>query len=52
MGEREPNARGLTVAQDCARWFIGDPYWADLIVRAYLNPETAAAELLVEREGA
>lgn len=44
MDERE----GIRVARRIARWHIGDPYWADLIIAAYKNPSTHEAELDAE----
>lgn len=40
---------GLKAARRYAGWHIGDPVWADYIIRAYLNPERANDEL--DREG-
>lgn len=40
-----PDQDGLIVARRYARWHIGDPSWADAIISAYLNPDTAQAQL-------
>lgn len=29
---------GLTRAREVAQWFLGDPQWADVLVRAYYLP--------------
>jgi hypothetical protein len=42
--------RGLRVARRYARWHIGDPYWADAILDAYLNPDAAEEQLRRERD--
>lgn len=47
--ERQPNATGLAAARARAEWEIGEASWADLILRAYLNPTLDAAELEAER---
>jgi hypothetical protein len=39
---------GLAVARRYARWHLGDPAWANRIIRAYLNPEEAQALLDAE----
>lgn len=44
----EATPKGLLVARQVAGYYIGDPSWAELIIRAYLNPEVAAAELVEE----
>lgn len=36
---------GRIVARRVARWRIGDPDWADTIIDAYLNPDTAQRQL-------
>lgn len=36
---------GRIVARRVARWHIGDPDWADLIINAYLNPKTHQEQL-------
>lgn len=36
----EPNPEGLDAARRLAGWEIGHSYWADLIIEAYLNPES------------
>lgn len=36
---------GRLVARRVARWHIGDPDWADLIINAYLNPKTHQEQL-------
>jgi hypothetical protein len=40
----------LIVARRVARWHIGDPSWADLIVNAYLNPDAAMAQLQADQK--
>lgn len=35
----EPDAKGLEAARRVAGWEIGDPTWANRIIRAYLDPE-------------
>lgn len=47
----EPDAEGLSAARAVAQWHIGDHYWADKIITAYLNPERARTALLFEKEG-
>ena len=41
----EPDPVGLQVARCWAAYHIGDASWANEIIRAYLNPEEAGAEL-------
>lgn len=41
---------GMRVARQVAGYELGDPSWADLIVRAYLNPVQAAEELKAEMD--
>lgn len=45
MPENKPEAKGLQAAQRYAGWEIGDRSWADLILRAYLNPDVVNEEL-------
>lgn len=45
----EPDKNGLYAAQQVAGWRIGDRYWADIIIDAYLNPEKALEALRIER---
>lgn len=42
------NEEGLNAARRLAGWEIGDAYWANLIIEAYLNPDTANARLDAE----
>lgn len=35
----------LAVARRRSAWELGDPSWADLVLDAYLDPETATDEL-------
>lgn len=35
----------MTVAQDVAAWYLGDPLWAHEIIAAYLYPRTIADAL-------
>jgi hypothetical protein len=39
---------GMRAARAVAQWELGDPYWADLIVGAYLSPDTAMKKLREE----
>ena len=41
----ELNPAGMAAARRLAGWHIGDRYWADLIIRAYNNPEETNAAL-------
>ena len=41
----ERDRDGRIVARRVARWYIGDPEWADTIIDAYLNPNTAQKQL-------
>ncbi|WP_067201231.1 hypothetical protein [Microbacterium sp. XT11] len=45
MTTREPSAGGLAAARRLAGWELGDPSWANAIISAYLNPETAHARM-------
>jgi len=45
MIEETPNEAGLYAARRVAAWEHGDPAAADALIRAYLNPEEANAEL-------
>lgn len=40
--------KGRDAARHYARWYIGDPSWADSILHAYFNPEDTIAELREE----
>ena len=46
----EPDRDGLIVARRVARWHIGDPDMADLIIHAYLNPDAAQAQLEADQK--
>jgi hypothetical protein len=55
----EPDPEGMKAARALAGWHLGHPSWADTIINAYLNPETAMERLdrekapyLAEREQA
>lgn len=39
------DAAGLAAARRYARWYIGDPSWADEILSAYSSPEATNAQL-------
>lgn len=39
------NEEGLRAARRLAGWELGDKSWADLIIRAYLNPDETNATL-------
>lgn len=41
----EIDREGIEAARRYAGWHIGDRSWADLIIRAYLDPKTVEAEL-------
>ena len=41
---------GMKAAKAVAKWYIGDETWADRIVKAYLDPQSAMAELAAEKE--
>jgi hypothetical protein len=49
QAEDQPDPKGLAAAQAYTAWHIGDRSWAAEIVRAYLNPEIALAELKREK---
>ena len=36
---RKPKEAGLEAARLYCQWHIGDRYWADLVLEAYLNPD-------------
>lgn len=40
---------GMRAARRVAQYNIGDATWADLIVSAYLNPESALEQLRAEQ---
>lgn len=39
------NEEGLQAARRLAGWELGDASWANLIIRAYLNPDEANSTL-------
>jgi hypothetical protein len=41
MASTTPDEKGLAAARRLAGWELGDGYWADKLIRAYLNPEEA-----------
>lgn len=43
--DEDAHRDGLIVARRVARWQIGDPDLADLLISAYLNPDAAQANL-------
>lgn len=54
MGHPEPTGRdagqwspsaGLAAARRRAQWELGDPSWADTIIKAYLHPDESDASL-------
>lgn len=45
MRDEREHEEGLAAARRLAGWEIGDKNWADLIIRAYLNPAEANALL-------
>ena len=47
---KSENREGLNAARRWAACHIGDAAWADDILRAYFNPETAKEELSREKE--
>lgn len=47
--EHLPDQKGLNAARQVARWHLGDPYWADRIIGAYINPEAGLDRLREER---
>lgn len=44
----EPDKEGLRVARRLSRWHLGYGDWADTLIYAYLNPETAEKALMLE----
>lgn len=38
---KELNEEGIVAARKFAQWEIGDPSWADRIIKAYFDPEFA-----------
>lgn len=48
---KSPTAKGLQAARARSEWETGDANWANVILRAYLNPELDSAELEEERRG-
>ena len=44
-----PDQKGLNAARQVAQWHLGDPYWADRIVGAYINPEAGLDRLREEK---
>lgn len=43
------NEEGLKAAREFAQWHLGDPYWGDVLIDAYLNPERTMRVLEEER---
>ena len=41
---------GTAAARRYARWHLGDPHWADEIIRAYKNPAVVNDELDKEQQ--
>lgn len=48
-GRADFDAR-MAQARARARWELGDPNWAGIIIGAFLYPETDAARLRTEKE--
>lgn len=46
-----PDQKGLNAARQVARWYLGNPYWADRIISAYINPEAGLDRLREEKGG-
>lgn len=46
-----PDMHGLRVARQFARFHIGDPDWANMIIQAYLNPDEEERILAEEMFG-
>ena len=46
----ESSKEGIAAARRFARWHLGDPNWADQIIRAYTNPSEANAMLDEEQK--
>lgn len=44
------SVEGRKAARARAQWSLGDPSWADIIIRAYLNPKESEEELAIEKE--
>ena len=44
-----PDQKGLNAARRVAQWHLGDPYWADRIIGAYINPEAGLDRLREEK---
>lgn len=49
---RYADPAGLQAAREYAHWHLGYSQWADDLLYAYLNPETATARLKAEKEQA
>lgn len=46
----EPDSEGLQAARKVARWHLGDPDWANLLIGAYLQPGPALERLRADKE--
>jgi hypothetical protein len=44
-----PNPDGLSAARAVAGWELGDPGWANVLIRAYLNPAEAMTKLEADK---
>jgi hypothetical protein len=44
----EPDEAGIAAARRYAGWELGDSYWANRIIRAYLDPDAANARMDAE----
>lgn len=42
--------RRLNAMRDRARWSIGDRYWADVLIRAFMDPAADSARLAEEMD--
>ena len=48
----EPKGAGLEAARLYCQWHLGDRYWADLVLEAYLHPNDTMDDLYAESDGA
>lgn len=49
MKMSDPDQRGLDVARQVAQWYLGSSWWADHLIKAYLNPDQAEERLRNEK---
>jgi hypothetical protein len=48
--EDESGDEGLDAARELCAWFLGDPGWADNVLRAYTDPDWARRRVQQERD--